>query len=129
MRRGVRRRPVAVAGLLCAAGLAAVGCGGDSGGPEPATGSGGPGSVTMEITVSGRTVEPPPGRTAVPRGAEVTLHVTGDTADEVHVHGYDRLAELHPGERTTLFFTADRTGLFEVETHGSGLVLTQLEVR
>ncbi|CAM5565480.1 hypothetical protein SNARM312S_02467 [Streptomyces narbonensis] len=34
-----------------------------------------------------------------------------------------------PGVPAALTLTADRTGLFEVETHESGLLLTQLVVR
>ncbi|MEX0169340.1 hypothetical protein MRBLMG1_001906 [Streptomyces sp. LMG1-1-1.1] len=93
-------------------------------GPRPAdTGR------TVTLTIKGTTVEPPPSRIELKKGERVTLRVTGDRADTVHVHGYDRELPLTPGAPTTLTLTADRTGLFEVETHESGLVLTQLVVR
>ncbi|MFD3944042.1 hypothetical protein [Streptomyces sp. NPDC058579] len=84
---------------------------------------------TVEITVTGKSVQPPPSRVELKKGEQLTLRVTADRADTLHVHGYDRELPLTPGEPGTLTFTADRTGLFEVETHGSGLLLTQLVVR
>ncbi|MEU4267400.1 hypothetical protein [Streptomyces sp. NPDC026092] len=84
---------------------------------------------TVEITVTGESVQPPPARVELKKGEQLTLRVTADRADTLHVHGYDRELPLTPGEPGTLTFTADRTGLFEVETHGSGLLLTQLVVR
>ncbi|MFI8514419.1 hypothetical protein ACIGHB_25160 [Streptomyces sp. NPDC085460] len=92
--------------------------------PDPA-----PAGRTLDIRVSGSTVTPAPSRVEVKKGERVTLRVTSDRADTLHVHGYDREATLTPGTPGTLTLTADRTGLFEVETHESGLVLTQLVVR
>ncbi|MFF0727811.1 hypothetical protein [Streptomyces sp. NPDC004134] len=85
--------------------------------------------TVVEIAVRDGEVVPAPGRVEVGLGERVTLRVTGDTDDELHVHGYDKTAELRAGEAAELAFTADRAGVFDVETHGSGLVLTQLMVR
>ncbi|MGW4798428.1 hypothetical protein ACWEPC_39030 [Nonomuraea sp. NPDC004297] len=92
---------------------------------------GGPatGEVSAEITVAGGRVSPPPGWLEARRGQPVSITVTSDVADEVHVHGYDRAAELRPGVPATVRFTADLTGVFQVETHAGKLVLTQLAVR
>ncbi|MFE2012733.1 hypothetical protein [Streptomyces sp. NPDC059491] len=84
---------------------------------------------TLTLTITGKTVTPPPSRVELTKGERLTLRVTADRADTVHVHGYDRELALSPGIPATLTLTADRTGLFEVETHESGLVLTQLVVR
>ncbi|MFC7306901.1 hypothetical protein ACFQVC_22050 [Streptomyces monticola] len=84
---------------------------------------------TVTVTVTDGRVQPPPGRVELDQGDRVRLKVTSDRTDTLHVHGYDKEAALRAGEPGTLTFTADRTGLFEVETHGSGLVLTQLVVR
>ncbi|MFD0478149.1 hypothetical protein ACFQ0B_65710 [Nonomuraea thailandensis] len=65
----------------------------------------------------------------MPKGRQVSLTVTSDVADELHVHGYDLVAELRPGVPVTIRFTADLTGVFQVETHGGKLVLIQLAVR
>ena len=68
------------------------------------------------------------GRVPVALGTSVTLVVTSDVADEVHVHGYDIEKELSAGEPATLQFTADVAGVFEVELHHAGTVLLRLQV-
>lgn len=84
---------------------------------------------TVAISVTDGRVDPTPGRTEVEAGTTVAFTITSDRADEVHLHGYDRTVRLRPGEPGTLRVTADRTGRFELETHASGLLLTQLLVR
>ncbi|MEV4244791.1 hypothetical protein AB0J63_15420 [Streptosporangium canum] len=93
---------------------------------------GAPKGPTVEIAITGRKVVPvvpPPGRVEVARGQVVRLVVTSEVADEIHVHGFDLTRRLEPGRPVTIDIVADRIGLFEVETHDSGLVLTQLAVR
>lgn len=84
---------------------------------------------TLEIVVSHGKVSPAPGRTELRKGQRIELRVRTDRADTLHVHGYDKEARLPAGRTTTLTLTADHTGLFEVETHESDLLLTQLVVR
>ncbi|WP_189973767.1 hypothetical protein [Streptomyces avidinii] len=84
---------------------------------------------TVTVTVRDGKVTPAPARTELRRGERVALRVTSDRADTLHVHGYDKELALPAGQEATLILTADRTGLFEVETHESNLVLTQLLVR
>jgi FtsP/CotA-like multicopper oxidase with cupredoxin domain len=83
----------------------------------------------VDITISGGKVTPPPGRVEVDRGTTVQLTVTSDTDDSLHVHGFDIEGDLPAGEPATFTFEADEDGLFEIETHGSHLLLTQLVVR
>ncbi|MFC4119289.1 hypothetical protein [Nonomuraea zeae] len=87
------------------------------------------GRPEAEITIAGGRVSPPSGWLEVAKGQQVSITVTSDVADELHVHGYDLEAELRPGVPATVRFTANLTGVFEVETHRSGLVLTQVAVR
>ncbi|WSF37397.1 cupredoxin domain-containing protein [Streptomyces sp. NBC_01351] len=94
--------------------------------PSPATPEA---DRTVSVTVRDGKVSPAPARTELRRGERVTLRVTSDRADTLHVHGYDKELTLPAGQEATLTLTVDRTGLFEVETHESGLVLTQLLVR
>ena len=47
--------------------------------------------------------------------AHVVITVTSDVADEVHVHGYDLMADVAPGAPATIRFTADAPGRFEIE--------------
>lgn len=83
----------------------------------------------IEISIAGGKVTPTPGKTSVKLGSTVMLMITSDVADEVHVHGYDQEFELTPGGTAEFTFTADIPGTFEVETHESGAVLTELEVK
>ncbi|MFY1676358.1 MULTISPECIES: cupredoxin domain-containing protein [unclassified Streptomyces] len=98
--------------------------------PRDPTPSGEPAAErTLEITVTDGRVTPAPGRVDLRRGRTLTLRVTSDTDDELHVHGMDRSVPLTAGRAASLRVTPERTGLFEVETHRSRLVLTQLAVR
>jgi heme/copper-type cytochrome/quinol oxidase subunit 2 len=81
----------------------------------------------IEVTVSGEEVTVD-GPVAVPLGEEVTIRVTSDVADQVHVHTYDLFAELEPGTPSEVTFTAEIPGIHEVEMEGSGLLLLNLEV-
>lgn len=67
-------------------------------------------------------------RVAVDRGSVVALRVTSDTAEEVHVHGYDILRAVSGSHPAHFAFTAEIPGVFEVELEGSGRLLLQLEI-
>ena len=82
----------------------------------------------IEVRISGGQVSGDTGRVPVAAGAEVTLSVTSDVADELHVHGYDLAAKLVPGTPAELTFAATLTGVFEVELHEAGTVLLTLQV-
>lgn len=84
--------------------------------------------TVIEVTVADGRVEGP-GRVRVALGSEVTVRVTSDVADEVHLHGYDETEDVGAGETVTLRFSADIPGVFEVELEGAGLELVELEVR
>ncbi|WCN79052.1 hypothetical protein [Micromonospora sp. LH3U1] len=81
------------------------------------------------VTIAKRRVDPPTGRVTVSKGQLVRITVTSDVSDELHVHGYDLGARLPAGTPGSVEFRADKTGLFEVETHETELVLFQLVVR
>ena len=67
-------------------------------------------------------------RVDVPLGAEVTITLVVDHADEFHLHAYDLRADLSPGVSTALEFTAEIPGVFEGELHHDGLVVLALTV-
>ncbi|MEU7590865.1 hypothetical protein AB0A95_31800 [Micromonospora sp. NPDC049230] len=81
------------------------------------------------VTIAKRRISPPTGRITVGKGQLVRITVTSDVSDELHVHGYDLGARLPAGKPGSVEFRADKTGLFEVETHETELVLFQLVVR
>jgi hypothetical protein len=83
----------------------------------------------LEITITGGVPDPPLSRVTFPRGTRMRIVVTSDEPDELHLHGYDLEAAIGPGEEGAIEFVADQTGLFELETHESRLVLVQLAIR
>jgi len=82
----------------------------------------------VAVTVTDGEVTGDTGRVEVPLGGTVRLTVTSDVADEVHVHGVDLYADVAPGQASTVEFVADQPGVFEVELHDAGTVLTRLQV-
>ncbi len=68
-------------------------------------------------------------RVTVDEGRRVVLNVTADVADHVHLHGYDLMADVAPGQPAKISFTADVPGRFEVELEDSGLHIAELQVR
>lgn len=138
------RLSAALAGVALAAALA--GCAGTdadagaspSSSSSPSTAAGEPSSAPaptsaaagqrIEVSVTGGQAAGDTGRVPVASGEEVTLVITSDVADEVHVHGYDLTAPLAPGRPAELTFAATIPGVFEVELHDAGTVLLSLQV-
>ncbi|MGH3964249.1 MAG: hypothetical protein ACRDRY_13495 [Pseudonocardiaceae bacterium] len=137
----MRRMAVATSALVLA-----VGC---AGGAQPATSepaqhhaenAGQPAGLTgqqpaqtrektISVRISDGKVEGVPARVEVDRGTQVRIDVTSDRSDELHIHGYDKTVPLTPGSPAVAQFVADLPGVFEVETHDSGVLLFQLVVR
>ncbi|MGW0479246.1 hypothetical protein [Nonomuraea sp. NPDC003214] len=126
MRRAIRAAAVAVA-LLATATACGQG-GGQAGGQAEGQGAEGAAARRHLFVVAGGELVTGPDRVEARTGDTVELVVTSDAADELHVHGYDREAELVPGRASTLSLVADIPGVFEVELHRGGLVLTRLRV-
>jgi len=84
---------------------------------------------TLRVEVADGRVAEQSGSTEVPLGEQVSLRVECDTADEVHVHGYDAAAPCAPASAAVVEFTADIPGVFEVELENAGLPLLDLTVR
>jgi hypothetical protein len=61
-------------------------------------------------------------------GEPVRFRIRSDVADEVHVHGYDLTEPLPAGRAVTVSFPAELEGIFEVELHGSGEALAELQI-
>ena len=141
------RRAMAVAAALMVVVGVLAGCGGEpaTGGASsappalssgtPADGPGGssaasvgPTTHVIAVRVRGGQVSGETGRVTVPLGTPVTLSVTSDVADEIHLHGYDRKAEIPAGGTAWISFTANIPGIFEVELEQSKLQLLQLQV-
>jgi hypothetical protein len=87
-----------------------------------------PAGQRIVVTVAGGQVTGDTGRVPVAAGEQVTLVVTSDVADELHLHGYDLRTALTPGTPAELSFEATVPGVFEVELHDAGTVLLTLQV-
>jgi heme/copper-type cytochrome/quinol oxidase subunit 2 len=61
-------------------------------------------------------------------GDTVAFRVRSDSAEEVHVHGYDLKKDLQPGKTATMTFKASITGIFEIEFEGSAEQIAELRV-
>jgi hypothetical protein len=147
----VRRLPVLLV-LLTTAGLA-TGCGSSSGAtgpgaagansspagsaslsssssPAPAGSASVPANVdqVVRLTYADGQVSGDTGRVKVKLGSRVAVVVTSDVADEVHLHGYNKMVDVPAGGTATLTFTANIPGIFEIELESRSHKLTELQV-
>jgi hypothetical protein len=67
----------------------------------------------------------------VPLGSQVNITLTNPNADdEFHLHDYDLTAgETPKGEAAVISFTADKAGLFDLESHVTDEVLVVISVK
>jgi hypothetical protein len=97
--------------------------------PPPATTAPDPNAaVVIRIAVPADTA-PTVRKYSVRRGREVEIVVRTELADHVHLHGYDLMADVGPGQPGRIAFTADAPGRFEIELEDRGLHIAELEVR
>jgi hypothetical protein len=68
-------------------------------------------------------------RLRVERGDRVVLVVRSDVSDHVHLHGYDVMRDVGPGEPARFRFRATLSGRFEIELEDRRLLIAELEVR
>ena len=93
------------------------------------TASGASGGTVLAVTVRGGSVVEGASRQRATVNQPVTIRVTSDVADEVHVHGYDKKFDVAPGRTGEVTFVANIPGVFEVEFERSHRLLFTLEVR
>lgn len=62
------------------------------------------------------------------RGERVRFSVRSDTAEEVHVHGFDLSKDVPAGGTVRFSFAADIEGVFEVELEHSHVHIAELRV-
>jgi heme/copper-type cytochrome/quinol oxidase subunit 2 len=96
---------------------------------EPTTTTAGFSGTLIEAKVTGDQVETASRRVRVSRGEKVRIQVEADHAEEVHVHGYDLKKDVAPGKPAVIEFTADASGVFEVELEEAALKLFELQVQ
>jgi hypothetical protein len=83
-------------------------------------------SVAVEVK-DGQPVGGPKELT-VAKGDTVTIEVSVDSPQEIHVHGYELEAEATPDAPAVIEFTADLEGVFDVESHTSEALLAKVVV-
>ena len=123
--------------------LVVTGCGDDETTPttEPTTTT-----TTTEPPTTTTTTPPPPGptvvrvrvvggvpkggivRETVSQGDRVVIVVTSDVSDHVHVHGYDLMRDVGPGQVARVPFRATVPGRFEVELEDHMLQIADITV-
>ncbi len=125
--------------------LVATGCGDDETTPttEPTTTT----TTTEPPTTTTTTPPPPPPgptvvrvrvvggvpkggivRERVSQGDRVVIVVTADVSDHVHLHGYDIMRDVAPGQVARLPFRATVPGRFEVELEDRMLQIADITV-
>ena len=87
------------------------------------------GPVTLNVTIANGKVSPSGAKYDVAKGAEVTINVTSDSAETVHVHGYEIEKDVTPGQKLVITFVANMTGSFDIETHVIDATIATLNVR
>jgi hypothetical protein len=65
----------------------------------------------------------------IEQGSEVLFVVRSDVSDHVHLHGYDLLADVAPGQPARIQFRATQPGVFEAELEDRVVIIAELEVR
>ena len=130
----MKRRALA---LVAVAAMAVTGCtDGETGGglkAEPsntATTQPQAKSTIVEITIADGSVHPRGKRVEVKIGEPVTLRVTSDAADEIHVHSDpEHEMSVKPGDRDKeLTFKLTVPGQVAVESHHADATIVQLVV-
>lgn len=94
----------------------------------PAARSASSGDDVFELVVKNGKLVSGPALLQVHEGEQVTLHISSDRSDELHLHGYDLHARIEPGQMVTLNLTANHTGRFGLELHKAHTELGALEV-
>ncbi len=125
--------------LLVVVALMLVGCGGNDTGtvsssPNPSaeqtSESPAADGVVVDIAIKGGKVTPQGDRVDVEAGQKVTLRITTDAAEEIHVHSDpEHSFEVKPGDSVEKSFTLDTPGQVAVEAHHLDATVVQLVVR
>lgn len=116
-------------GLVVAVALFAAACGDDGGAvePEPSGSTSESADTVIALEVIDGDLAGGSRQENIGIGDSVEVVVTGDSDDQVHVHGYDLYVDLVDGEGSARF-DALIPGTFEIELEGSGRLLVRMTV-
>ena len=121
-----------IAGALVVAVLMVAGCGGDTGtvssSPNPSPDQ--PEDVVVDIAIRDGEVTPQGDRVDVKVGQTVTLRITSDAHETIHVHSEpEQEFEVEDGDDVEKSLTIDVPGQVAVEAHDLDVTIVQLVVR
>ena len=89
------------------------------------TGGGGQ-NRTFDFVVTGNSMQP--SSASAKQGDTITMSVTTDKPEEIHLHGFDIMFQGEPGKKVTKTFKADRTCDCEIEIESTSTHLGSLTV-
>jgi len=112
---------VAIVALVVSTAVVLASCGAGSVDPANKT------ATTIDVQIQDGAPNGGVQKITVSRGDSVTLVVSGDSNDRVHIHGYDLYVDLNAGSGSTTF-EALIPGVFEIELESSARKLVQLTV-
>jgi len=97
----------------------------------PTTTEGEDANAPQRVVVVVRDGQPVGGvkRPEIEKDAQVVIVVRSDVSDHIHLHGYDLLADVAPGQPARIRFQADLTGRFDIELEDRALLIAELRVR
>jgi hypothetical protein len=124
---------------LAVAALVLVGCSSASEAPSPESSSteslSAPAAAAevgpvLDITIAGGSVTPTNGELEARVGMPITLMVTSDVADELHVHAVpEHTFDVLPAAGQSFQFTVEVPGRVEVELHEAHRTVVTIQVR
>jgi hypothetical protein len=68
-------------------------------------------------------------RVTVAKNRQVVLVVTSDVVDHVHLHGYDIMRDVGPGQPARIAFRATRVGTVEAELEERGVQIASITAK
>lgn len=87
-----------------------------------------PVTTIIDLTVINGRISKGNSLVRLPLDSEVTINITADANDELHLHGYDVLIPLTADKTASATFTADKLGYFEYELHHKHQTIGAIEV-
>ena len=96
--------------------------------PEP-TGTATSTTKVFNLVVQNRTLVSGPSTLGVTQNDNVTINITVDENEELHLHGYNLHVDLEKGKPGSLSFVASTSGRFPYELEHSSTEIGALEVQ
>lgn len=97
--------------------------------PTPPPPPGPPPPARVRITIRDGVPVGGPGRVTVAKERRVVLLVTSDVADHVHLHGYDVMRDVAPGQPAQISFRATIVGTVEAELEDRGVQIATITTK